>query len=170
MGMSPHVRRLRDALGSELLVLPSATGIVYDEQGRILLVQQSTNGVWTAPGGSIDPGETPADAVVREVWEETGLYTAPVRILGVYGGPHCEVTYPNGDRTTYVMIVFECEVRGGSLCTTTDETSAAAFVAREELSRYATSAWARHVLPGLYDRSRSGHFDPPSWQPPIERA
>jgi 8-oxo-dGTP pyrophosphatase MutT (NUDIX family) len=26
--------------------------------------------------------------VVREVWEETGLYTAPVRILGVYGGPH----------------------------------------------------------------------------------
>ena len=170
MGMSPHVRRLRDALGPELLVLPSVTGIIYDERDRILLVQQSTNGVWTAPGGSIDPNETPADAVVREVWEETGLYAVPVRILGAYGGPFCEVTYPNGDRTTYVMTVFECEVRGGTLRGTSDETTDAAFVARDELSRYRTSNWTRHVLPGLFDRSPSAHFDPPSWQPPAERA
>jgi ADP-ribose pyrophosphatase YjhB (NUDIX family) len=166
MAMSPHVRRLRAALGSELLVLPSVTGIVFDERDRILLVRQSDGDVWSAPGGSVDPEETPADAVVREVWEETGLHTAPVRLLGVYGGPSCVVTYPNGDRTAYVMTVFECEVRGGILRATSDETSAAAFVASAELSRYRTSTWVRHVLPGLYDRSRSGHFEPPSWRPP----
>ena len=77
MAMSQHVRRLRAALGSELLVLPSVTGIVYDERDRILLVRQSAGGVWSAPGGSVDPNETPADAVVREVWEETGLYIDP---------------------------------------------------------------------------------------------
>ena len=166
MAMSPHVRRLRAALGSELLVLPSVTGIVYDERDRILLVRQSAGAVWTAPGGAVDPEETPADAVVREVWEETGLTTVPVRLLGVYGGPSCVVTYPNGDRTAYVMTVFECEARGGTLRGTSDETTAAAFVGAAELPRYHTSPWVRHVLPGLYDRSRSGHFDAPSWRPP----
>ena len=166
MAMSQHVRRLREVLGSELLVLPSVTGIVYDERDRILLVRQSAGGVWSAPGGSVDPNETPADAVVREVWEETGLYVDPIRLLGVYGGPSCVVTYPNGDRTAYVMTVFECGVRGGTLCATSDETTAAAFVGASELSRYRTSPWVQHVLPGLYDRSRSGHFDAPSWQPP----
>ncbi|MGH7898040.1 MAG: NUDIX domain-containing protein [Candidatus Binatia bacterium] len=164
--MSTHVRRLRAALGSELLVLPSVTGIVYDERDRILLVRQSESQRWSAPGGSIDPDETPADAVVREVWEETGLYVEPVRILGVYGGPFCLVTYPNGDRTTYVMTIFECEVRGGTLRGTSDETTAAAFVGASELSSYTTSPWVPHVLPGLYDRSRSGHFHAPSWRPP----
>src|SRR5262249_58543013 len=118
-----------------------------------------------APGGCVDPGEIPSDAVVREVWEETGLFTAPVRILGVYGGPPCLVTYANGDRTEYVMTVFECEVRGGSL-RASDETTDAAFVSANELSLYDASPWVRRVLPGLYDRSRSGHFEPPSWRPP----
>ena len=65
MAMSPHIRRLRAALGSELLVLPSVTGIVFDASDRILLVRQAEGGVWSAPGGAIDPEETPADAVVR---------------------------------------------------------------------------------------------------------
>jgi 8-oxo-dGTP pyrophosphatase MutT (NUDIX family) len=166
MSISPHVRRLRDAVGSELLVLPSVTGIIFDDRGRILLVRQAESGVWSAPGGSIDPGESPADAVVREVWEETGLYAVPIRILGVYGGSSCLVIYPNGDRTEYAMTVFECEVRGGALRAISDETTESAFVSAEELSRYATSRWVNYVLPGLYDRSRSGHFEPPSWRPP----
>lgn len=166
MAMSPHVRRLRAALGSELLVLPSVTGIIFDQRERILLVRQSDGEVWSAPGGAVDPLETPADAVVREVWEETGLFTAPVRLLGVYGGPSCVVTYQNGDRTAYVMTVFECEVRGGTLRSTTDETTAAEFVGAGELSGYPTSPWVQHVLPELYDRARSRHFEAPSWRPP----
>ena len=167
MSMSPHVRRLRAAVGSELLVLPSVTGIIFDDRSRILLVRQAESGVWSAPGGCIDPDETPSDAVVREVWEETGLYTTPLRILGVYGGPSCLVTYPNGDQTEYVMTIFECNVRGGALRAVSDETTDSAFVAAEELSAYHTSSWVQHVLPGLYDRSRSGHFEAPSWRPPL---
>ena len=164
--MSPHLRRLRAVLGSDLLLLPSVTGIIFDAQDRILLVRQSADGVWSAPGGSMEPGEAPADAVVREVWEETGLYTAPIRLLGIFGGPECAVTYPNGDRTAYVMSVFECAVRGGALREASDETSAAAFVSAAELSSYRTSLWVPHILPGLYNRSRSAHFEPPRWSPP----
>ena len=167
MAMSAHIRRLRAALGSELLVLPSVTGIVFDASDRILLVRQAEGGLWSAPGGAIDPEETPADAVVREVWEETGLYTDPVRLLGVYGGPSCLVTYPNGDRTIYVMSVFECEVRGGSLCASSDETTDAAFVSAAELATYSTSSWVRTVLPRFYDRSPGAHFEAPKWRPPF---
>src|SRR5262249_47613265 len=87
-------------------------------------------------------------------------------LLGVYGGPPCLVTYPNGDRTIYVMTVFECAVIGGTLLGSSDETSDARFVAAHELPSYPTSAWVRHVLPGLYDRSRTVHFEPPRWQVP----
>jgi ADP-ribose pyrophosphatase YjhB (NUDIX family) len=166
MSMSPHVQRLRAAVGSDLLLLPAVTGIIFDDRGRILLVRHADSGVWSTPGVSVEPHETPSDAVVREVWEETRLYTAPVRILGVYGGPSCLVTYPNGDRTAYVMSVFECAVRGGALRAVSDETTDAAFVGADELARYHTSSWVTHVLPGLYDRARSGHFEAPSWQPP----
>jgi hypothetical protein len=76
------------------------------------------------------------------------------------------VVYPNGDRTSYVMTVFECEIRGGTLRAESDETTDAAFVARDELSGYRTSRWVRDVLPGYYDRSRRGCFETPSWHPP----
>ena len=103
---------------------------------------------------------------MREVWEETGLYTAPVRLLGVYGGPSCRVTSPNRDQTAYVMTVFECAVRGGALRAVSDETTEAGFVGADELSHYPMASWVPHVLPGLYDRARSGHFEAPSWRPP----
>ena len=103
MSMSPHVRRLRATVGSALLVLPAVTGILFDD--RRPYPARSASGIrcversWR---GSVDPGETPADAVVREVWEETGLYTAPVRLLGVYGGPSCLRDLPQrgSDRST----------------------------------------------------------------------
>lgn len=40
-------------------------------------------GAWTMPGGGIDPGEDPADAVVREVWEETGQRVTDLRLVAV---------------------------------------------------------------------------------------
>lgn len=54
-----------------------AYGLCRDEQGRVLLVRAahsgSTSGRWFLPGGGVEHGEHPADAVVREVKEETGL-------------------------------------------------------------------------------------------------
>jgi len=56
-----------------MLLVPSITGLVFDDDHRVLLVRHSNGGVWVAPGGAIDPGEAPQDALVREVWEETSL-------------------------------------------------------------------------------------------------
>jgi 8-oxo-dGTP pyrophosphatase MutT (NUDIX family) len=163
MAMSSYVRRLRSLVGRELLMLPSVAGIVFDGAGGILLVRQRDVGLWSTPGGAIEPDETPADAVVREIWEETGLVTRPVRILGVYGARTVE--YPNGDLVSYVTTVFECEVVDGTLHRTSDEVSDAAFVRPDQLAEYPSTDWARRVLPALVPRQDRTVFEPATWRP-----
>jgi ADP-ribose pyrophosphatase YjhB (NUDIX family) len=156
--ISPHVAALRARVGPMRLLLPSVTGIVYDGDGRILLVRQREGGVWSTPGGAIEPDETPADAVTREVQEETGLDVRPERILGVFGGPAFVVRYANGDETQYVITVFECVAVGGQLQPDGDETVAVRFVAAEELRGLHLSPWLRKVLPLLYARPERAIF------------
>jgi len=114
--ISDYMRGLREKIGPALVLVPSVTALIRDAQGRILLHRRSDNGEWDLPGGAIDPGETPAQALVREVWEETGLEVEPARIVGVFGGGSgFRSTYPNGDQVEYTDILFECRVLGGSL-------------------------------------------------------
>src|SRR5580698_544380 len=102
MPISPYVRDLRTAVGHARILMPSVTGIVRGPNDSVLLVQQRDDGTWSTPGGTIELDETPADAVVREVWEETGLLTRPTRLIAVYGGPDLIVRYPNGDESQYI--------------------------------------------------------------------
>ena len=103
--MSPYVARLRSAVGASRLLLPSATAIIFDDENRILLVRQREGNVWTTPGGAIEPDEAPADAVVRETWEETRLFVRPTRLLGVFGGAQFVVRYQNGDESDRKSVV-----------------------------------------------------------------
>ena len=61
--------------------------MVIFQDGQILMVRQTYQGetLWTFPGGSIEPGETPAEAAIREVKEEVCLDTGIIRPL--YIGP-----------------------------------------------------------------------------------
>lgn len=123
MGMSPYVRELRGLIGTRLLLVPAVAALVPDGEGRILLQRRSDNGCWNLPAGAIDPGESPAEAVVREVREETGMEVRPVRVAGVFGGEGFRGRYPNGDQVEFTVIVFECAAVGGSLQVDGDETA-----------------------------------------------
>jgi 8-oxo-dGTP pyrophosphatase MutT (NUDIX family) len=62
----------------------SAGGLVFDDGGRVLLIRARdlrNRPVWTLPKGTLNPGETSADAAVREVREETGWRCERVREL-----------------------------------------------------------------------------------------
>jgi len=165
MAMSPYIRELRDRLGNRRLLMPSVAGIVRDSRQRVLLVRQQDNGVWSTPGGIIELDDTPADAVVREVWEETGLLVRPERIICVYGGPGFVVVYPNGDETQYISCIFECEVLSGEPRAGDDEISEVRFWARDEARALPMSPWLPPVLDRLFDESLAGWFEPPSWRP-----
>jgi 8-oxo-dGTP pyrophosphatase MutT (NUDIX family) len=160
-----YLQTLRPKVGQELLLMISVAVIVYDEAGRVLLVRHSEGDVWVAPGGSIEPPETLADAAVREMWEETGLWVEPVRVLGVYGGPEFLVTYRNGDQVSYQIMVFEGRVIGGSLQPDGDETQEVAYVSQTELADLKIPPWMRVVMPDVFARQRYTAFRRPTWQP-----
>jgi 8-oxo-dGTP pyrophosphatase MutT (NUDIX family) len=83
----PHMKRLRELVGTELLLVPSVAALVRDEDGRVLLVQLSERGEWTLPGGLLEPDEHPEDAVAREAHEEAGVELEVGAPIGVFGGP-----------------------------------------------------------------------------------
>jgi len=72
--MSPYIQDLRAKIGTTVLEIPTVSIVTLDERNRVLLVRHIEGNNWTTPGGMIEPYETPADAAVREMWEETGLY------------------------------------------------------------------------------------------------
>ncbi len=110
MPISEYLRNLRTWIGHDLVLMPGVVGIVFDESGRVLL-QHSKDGGWWLPGGGVDPGEEPADAVIREVWEETGVRVVPEQIIAVR--TETPMLYPNGDQVMYMSIAFRCRPVGG---------------------------------------------------------
>ena len=132
MGISPYMKNLRAHFGSQLVMTPSVAALIRNEAGQILFLVRADNGLWDLPAGAIDPGETPAQAVVREVREETGLIVEPSAVLGVFGGEGFRVSYSNADIVEYTVIVFECRVVGGELGGLDDETAELHFISAAE--------------------------------------
>ncbi len=131
--ISPYVRRLRDKVGTDLLLLPSTSVLPRDGAGRILLVRLVDTGRWATIGGAVEPGESPREGAVREAEEEAGVTVGLGDVLGVLGGPDYQVTYPNGDRTAYVVTVFDARVVGGEPRPDGDETSEIGWFRPDEL-------------------------------------
>lgn len=95
-----------------------ADAAIFDEAGRILLVQRTDSGHWCMPGGACDVGESPSAAAEREAWEETGLRVRARRLLGVFDG----FRLPNHAAVQVYHMLFQCDAVGGAL-TTTNETT-----------------------------------------------
>jgi len=165
MGMSEYIRNIRSMIGNTMLQMPSVTIINHDERGRILLVKHADTELWVAPGGAIEPGETPADAAVREMWEETGLLIELVRILGVFGGPEFVVRYSNGDSTSYVTTVFEGRTLAGELQPQDDESAGISYFSQEEMSAIKVQPWVKVVLPQMFRREQESLFTQAKWTP-----
>ena len=138
MPISPHLKYLREKIGNEILQIPSVAAIIRDKAGRLLLVKSKNSDVWGLPAGAIDLGETPAEALIREVFEETGLNILPEKIVGVFGGEKFRHTYPNGDKVEYLTVVFECKITGGNLENKDGEIFELDYFAVEEMPELAT--------------------------------
>jgi mutator protein MutT len=71
--------------GAARPVVPCVGALVHDAHGRLLLIQRGHEphrGLWSLPGGRIEPGETAEQAIVREVQEETGLAVLAGAVVG----------------------------------------------------------------------------------------
>jgi ADP-ribose pyrophosphatase YjhB (NUDIX family) len=97
-------------------------GVVFQDN-TLLLVKEREDGCWTLPGGWADVGESLGEAIVREIYEESGYHTRAVKLLAVYDrSKHGHPPLPH-----YVYKHFlQCELIGGSP-TASIETEGAAF-------------------------------------------
>ena len=112
--------------------VPCVGAVVRDEQGRLLLVRRANEpgrGLWSIPGGRVDPGETAEEAVVREVAEETGLAVVVSDLAGVVERPA-----PGGG--VYVIEDYVARLAPGvdpASLLAGDDASAAAWMPVDEL-------------------------------------
>ncbi|WIX79619.1 NUDIX domain-containing protein [Amycolatopsis carbonis] len=109
--------------------VPCVGGIVFDDQGRLLLIERGHDpgkGLWSLPGGRVEQGETDTEAVVRELREETGLDVTPHTFVGMVA------------RGPYDIRDYECTVAGGTL-TPGDDADDARWVDSAELVELDTS-------------------------------
>lgn len=166
MPMSDYMRDVRSKVGHTLLEIPSVSVLVFDDAGRVLLVEHADACAWTTPGGALEPGEVPADAAVREMWEETGLHVSLSRVLGIYGGPEFTTSYANGDRVSFAMIVFEGRRIGGRPRPDGSETLAVGWFGQEDVARLEVQPRVPAVLERAFADREHLHFAPATWLPP----
>ena len=107
---------------------------VRDREGRYLVLQRALEpfrGQWDLPGGFVEPGETPEEAIRRELAEETGLAVATERILGAFSSQYGE------DGRWTVDVGFEARVVGGVFRLDEQEKLAFEWLALDEIPRLA---------------------------------
>ena len=116
-------------------------GAVFHEN-RVLLVREHSDGLWTLPGGWADVGESPAEAVVREIREESGFETQVCKLVALYD--RNKHAHPPMLFHVYKAF-FLCDLVGGSASPSL-ETSEVAFFGRDELPQLSTT---RVTLPQI---------------------
>lgn len=125
-----------------------AVSALIEMDGKLLMVRRGHEpniGLWSLPGGSIEPGETAREACAREVAEETSLTVEVGDVAGVR-----DVIIRDGDEVAvhYVIISFPAKVIGGELRASSDAAEAQ-WVPIGEIADYQTSPGLVEWLAGL---------------------
>ena len=99
------------------------------KDGKILLVQETTDNCWAMPGGWADVGDVPSEVAIRECKEESGFDVKPIKVIGVFDANRV------GGRLEFFhafKIIFLCELIGGKAAPS-DETLDVRFFDLNEL-------------------------------------
>lgn len=130
----------------------SANAVAVNKSGEILLILRDDLRMWSIPGGMSDGGETPAETVVREVYEETGMQVDPLRLVGLQFWP----LHPRGT----LEFNFFCKVVGGQL-TPSPESPQVGFFLPDHLPELMLRVPHRQ---DLIVKALSHRAEPPGWQ------
>ena len=96
-------------------IVPSVNVAVTNDAGKLLLIRRTDNGNWALPGGSVDIGESLAQAAVRETREETGIACEVTGLSGIYTDPGHVILYTsNGEVRQEFSIVLMARATGGN--------------------------------------------------------
>lgn len=137
---------------------------VFDDTGRILLIQRADDHLWAMPGGACDVGEAPATAGAREVWEESGYQIEVTDLLGIFDSRY------SGTRSSHHLyhLLFTGHVVSGEAATSR-ETIDVRWFAAEEIPWDALHPGhvlrIRFALNWRSDPQSRPYFDREAWTP-----
>ena len=115
-----YIKWIRSRVGHEKIMLVHAGGCIFNDREEVLLQRRGDCDQWGFPGGTVELGETPQMAAVREVKEETGLDVLVGELIGIY--TDFDVVCYNGDQFQSILIAYELTVTGGELFCDQQET------------------------------------------------
>jgi ADP-ribose pyrophosphatase YjhB (NUDIX family) len=148
--LSPYITNIRRKIGNDFLMLPSATILVRNSENKLLLVRHHNKGLWVTPGGMIEPDETPAQAAIREMKEETGCDVELIRLIGVYGGRLFHMDYENGDLVGYTAAAFEARIINGEPTPDGKEILETSYFSYDEIKSLPSEKWLHLLVEDLY--------------------
>lgn len=155
---SSYLGRLRQLVGSRLLLVPGTRVVVEDAEGRILLEQRADFRLWGLPGGVPDEHEEMTACAVREVFEETGLRIKNPTAFGFASNPEHEVwTYPNGDQCHYFTLLYAAKEFYGPLVQSSDENIEIGWFARGQMPDLMPTM--ARTLEAYWRWKRTGQFE-----------
>jgi len=128
-------------------------GAVF-RNNAILLVRERSDGLWTLPGGWADVNESPSEAVVREVYEESGYRTRAIKLLAVYDrNRHGHTPFPYH----IYKLFFQCELVGG-VASHSMETDRVAFFPEDRIPELSLLRVTPAQVARLFE-----HYRHPDW-------
>ncbi len=138
--------------------------IVGNDEGELLLVQRADSGFWLYPTGWADVGYSAAEVAVKEVWEETGIKSEVVRLLGVNDGMRLGFT-----KIPLYSTVFHLRAIGGEVTPHPLECTDAGFFSRDSLPEPLISGerWVDRAFAAIAGEELDVHFDDvrnPPWE------
>lgn len=98
--------------------------------GKVLMVRERVDGLWTLPGGWADVNQSGAECMVREIREESGFEARALKLAAVYD--YQKSNHPPRQYFSVYKMFFICEITGGA-ASASDETSDVGFFARDAL-------------------------------------
>jgi 8-oxo-dGTP pyrophosphatase MutT (NUDIX family) len=113
-------------------IVPAASAIVVNDEGKILVHRRSDNDLWALTGGAMEIGESIAETAIREVKEETGLDVKPEYIIGIYTDPRHVLAFSNGEVRQEFSLCFACSLVSGTI-SVSDESFEVAFLSSREI-------------------------------------
>ena len=136
-----------ERIGKTAPLKVGCSAIIFDSaRQKALLTRRADNGKWCAPGGHMEPGESAAEACIRETLEETGLLVKVVKLIGIYTSPNRIVRYQDGNCCQPIVLSFEAVPIDGKLGLSSETIDVGYFSLEDMLSM--------EMMPLMLDRIR----------------
>jgi ADP-ribose pyrophosphatase YjhB (NUDIX family) len=128
-------------------------GCVFDGD-KVLLVRERSDGKWTFPGGWVDVNDAPSEAVVREIFEESGYYAKALKLAALVD----KNRHPHPPSVHHIYkLFFLCELTGGT-ATISNETDAVEFFPVNALPELSTGRTLASQIARMYEHNLNRHL------------